>query len=48
LKVAGSRPIRATRALYQQTVAAYVNQVLVAYADVENALTDLHALSMRS
>jgi len=37
--------LAATRALYQQTVAAYVNQVLVAYADVENALTDLHALS---
>jgi multidrug efflux system outer membrane protein len=37
--------LEATRALYRQTVAAYVNQVLVAYADVEDALTDLHALS---
>jgi multidrug efflux system outer membrane protein len=33
----------ATRAVYRQTVAAYVNQVLIAYGDVENALTDLHA-----
>ena len=35
--------LEATRAQYRQTVAAYVNQVLIAYADVENALTDLHA-----
>ncbi len=35
----------ATKARYQQAVAAYVNQVLVAYGDVEDALTDLHALS---
>jgi len=35
----------ATRARYQQAVAAYVNQVLIAYGDVEDALTDLHALS---
>jgi multidrug efflux system outer membrane protein len=37
--------VEATRAVYRQTVALYVNQVLVAYADVEDALTDLHALS---
>jgi multidrug efflux system outer membrane protein len=35
----------ATRARYQQAVAAYVNQILIAYGDVEDALTDLHALS---
>jgi len=35
----------ATEARYRQAVAAYVNQVLIAYADVEDALTDLHALS---
>jgi multidrug efflux system outer membrane protein len=35
----------ATKARYRQAVAAYVNQVLVAYGDVEDALTDLHALS---
>lgn len=32
-----------TRAQHRQAVAAYVNQVLTAYADVEDALTDLHA-----
>jgi multidrug efflux system outer membrane protein len=37
--------LEATKARYQQTVAAYVNQVLVAYGDVEDALTDLQALS---
>jgi multidrug efflux system outer membrane protein len=37
--------LEATEARYRQTVAAYVNQILVAYADVEDALTDLHALS---
>jgi multidrug efflux system outer membrane protein len=37
--------LAATKAGYEQTVAAYVNQVLVAYGDVEDALTDLHALS---
>ena len=37
--------LEATEARYRQTVAAYVNQVLVAYADVEDALTDLHAFS---
>ena len=37
--------VEASRALYRESVAAYVNQVLIAYADVENALTDLHALS---
>ena len=43
-RAAGSRPIsRRRRAQYRQTVAAYVNQVLIAYADVEDALTDLHA-----
>ncbi|HMF62406.1 MAG TPA: efflux transporter outer membrane subunit [Vicinamibacterales bacterium] len=35
--------LQATRAQYRQTVAAYVNQVLTAYGDVEDALTDLHA-----
>jgi NodT family efflux transporter outer membrane factor (OMF) lipoprotein len=35
--------LEATRAAYRQTVAAYVNQVLIAYGDVENALNDLHA-----
>ncbi len=40
-----SANLEATEARYRQTVAAYVNQVLVAYADVEDALTDLHALS---
>jgi multidrug efflux system outer membrane protein len=35
--------LAATRAQYRQTVAVYVNQVLIAYADVEDALTDLHA-----
>ena len=35
--------LEATTAQYRQTVAAYVNQVLIAYADVEDALTDLHA-----
>jgi outer membrane protein, multidrug efflux system len=35
--------LAATRAQYRQTVAAYVNQVLIAYGDVEDALTDLHA-----
>jgi multidrug efflux system outer membrane protein len=33
----------ATKAQYRQAVAAYVNQVLTAYGDVEDALTDLHA-----
>lgn len=37
--------LAAVKAQYQQTVAAYVNQVLVAYSDVEDALTDLHALT---
>jgi multidrug efflux system outer membrane protein len=37
--------VEATRAIYRQSVAAYINQVLVAYADVEDALTDMHALS---
>jgi multidrug efflux system outer membrane protein len=35
--------LEATRAQYRQTVATYVNQVLIAYGDVEDALTDLHA-----
>ena len=35
----------ATKAQYRQMVAAYVNQVLIAYGDVEDALTDLHALT---
>ncbi|MFY9550189.1 MAG: efflux transporter outer membrane subunit [Thermoanaerobaculia bacterium] len=33
--------LAATKAQYEQTVAAYVQQVLVAYGDVEDALTDL-------
>jgi multidrug efflux system outer membrane protein len=37
--------LRAVRARYEQAVAAYVNQVLIAYGDVEDALTDLHALT---
>jgi outer membrane protein, multidrug efflux system len=37
--------LAATRAMYRETVAAYVNQVLVAYGDVEDALTDLSATS---
>jgi multidrug efflux system outer membrane protein len=36
--------LEATKAQYRQTVAAYTNQVLIAYGDVEDALTDLHAL----
>ncbi len=35
----------ATHARYRQAVAAYTNQVLVAYSDVEDALTDLHAFA---
>jgi multidrug efflux system outer membrane protein len=35
--------LAATRAQHRQTVAAYINQVLIAYADVEDALTDLHS-----
>jgi multidrug efflux system outer membrane protein len=37
--------LEAARAQHRQMVAAYVNQVLVAYGDVEDALTDLHALA---
>jgi outer membrane protein, multidrug efflux system len=33
----------ATKARYQQTVAVYIEQVLVAYGDVEDALTDVHS-----
>jgi outer membrane protein, multidrug efflux system len=36
--------LEATQAQYRQTVAVYTNQVLIAYGDVEDALTDLHAL----
>ena len=35
----------ATQARYRQAVAAYTNQVLIAYGDVEDALTDLHAFT---
>jgi multidrug efflux system outer membrane protein len=35
----------AARAQYRQAVAAYTNQVLIAYGDVEDALTDLHELT---
>jgi multidrug efflux system outer membrane protein len=37
--------LEATEARYRQAVAAYTNQILVAYGDVEDALTDLHALT---
>ncbi len=37
--------LKASKARYEQAVAAYVNQVLIAYGDVEDALTDLHAFS---
>src|SRR5207253_2880687 len=37
--------LAATKAGYEQAVAAYVNQVLIAYGDVEDALTDLRAFS---
>jgi multidrug efflux system outer membrane protein len=37
--------LAASRARYEQTVGTYVNQVLIAYGDVEDALTDLHAFS---
>ena len=37
--------LTATKARYEQAVAAYVNQVLIAYGDVEDALTDLRALT---
>jgi len=37
--------LEATKALYSQVVAAYVSQVLSAYGDVEDALTDLHGLT---
>jgi multidrug efflux system outer membrane protein len=33
--------LAATKAQYEQTVGAYVQQILVAYGDVEDALTDL-------
>jgi multidrug efflux system outer membrane protein len=35
----------ATKARHRQTVAIYVNQVLIAYGDVEDALTDRSALT---
>jgi multidrug efflux system outer membrane protein len=35
----------AAKARYDQSMAAYVNQVLIAYGDVEDALTDLQALT---
>ena len=37
--------LEATKAAHRQAVAAYVNQVLVAYGDAEDALTDLQATS---
>ena len=37
--------LSAVRAPYEQTVAVYANQVLIAYGDVEDALTDVHALT---
>jgi outer membrane protein, multidrug efflux system len=38
--------LEASKAQYRQFLAAYTNQVLVAYGDVEDALTDLHALTV--
>jgi multidrug efflux system outer membrane protein len=35
----------ATKARHRQAVAAYTNQILLAYGDVEDALTDLRALT---
>jgi multidrug efflux system outer membrane protein len=37
--------LEAIKASHRETVAAYVNQVLIAYGDVEDALTDLNAFS---
>lgn len=37
--------VRAARARHEQAVSAYVNQVLIAYGDIEDALTDLHAFT---
>jgi multidrug efflux system outer membrane protein len=37
--------LAAAKAQYEQTVAAYVQQILVAYGDVEDALTDLRLLT---
>ncbi len=37
--------LEAAKAQHRETVAAYLSQVLVAYGDVEDALTDLHALA---
>jgi multidrug efflux system outer membrane protein len=37
--------LAAVKAQYQQALGAYLNQVLTAYGDVEDALTDLHALT---
>jgi multidrug efflux system outer membrane protein len=37
--------LQAVEAQYRQAVAAYVNQVLTAYGDVEDALTDLRSLT---
>jgi NodT family efflux transporter outer membrane factor (OMF) lipoprotein len=37
--------LAATKAQYRQAVATYVNQVLIAYGDVEDALTDRQAMS---
>jgi multidrug efflux system outer membrane protein len=37
--------LQAVRAQYEQAVAFYTNQVLIAYGDVEDALTDLHGLT---
>lgn len=37
--------LSAAEARHRQAVAAYIQQVLIAYGDVEDALTDLHSLS---
>jgi multidrug efflux system outer membrane protein len=37
--------LEAAKAQYRQAVAAYLNEVLIAYGDVEDALTDLHDIT---
>jgi outer membrane protein, multidrug efflux system len=37
--------LAAAKAQYRQAVASYVHQVLIAYGDVEDALTDLHDIT---
>jgi multidrug efflux system outer membrane protein len=40
--------LEAARAVFEQTVALYVNQMLVAYSDVEDALSDLHSFNAQA